>query len=39
MLYWNLNPEVHTASLKGPVQTALLATGGASWNMHEWALH
>src|SRR5581483_1503556 len=38
MLFWNLNPEVFVSSLKGPVQTALMATGGAAWNVYEWQL-
>jgi ABC-type transport system substrate-binding protein len=38
MLFWNLNPEVLVSKVKGPVQTAMLATGGESWNIHEWEM-
>jgi hypothetical protein len=38
MLFWNLNPQVFVATLRGPVQTAMLATGGESWNIYEWEL-
>lgn len=38
MLHYNLNPVVHAAALRGPVQSAATATGFTSWNLHEWEL-